>query len=195
MTYATLQTDVAAYLHRSDLTALLPTFIERAEAYLFRELQVKDLATSIAGTTTGEYAALPADFGAVSKLTVVYGSTEYTLDYKSESAVATTSVPCAYALESNQIRIFGASTGQAYTLYYTAKLAALSGSNATNWLLTNAPDVYLWAAALEGAKHIRDEAEAVRCTSYMVAAIDSVRRASERRGHPSNSSLQIKVRR
>lgn len=195
MTYATLQTDVATYLHRSDLTALLPTFIERAEAYLFRELQVKDLATSVAGTTTGEYAALPADFGAVSKLTVTYGSTEYTLDYKSESVVATTSVPYAYALESNQLRIFGASTGQAYTLYYTAKLAALSGSSTTNWLLTNAPDVYLWAAALEGAKHIRDADEIARLTGYRDAAIDSVRRSSERKGQPSNSSLQIKVRR
>ena len=54
MTYATLQTDVATYLHRNDLTALIPAFVERAEAVLFRELQVKDLATSVAGTTTGE---------------------------------------------------------------------------------------------------------------------------------------------
>lgn len=195
MTYATLQTDVATYLHRSDLTALMPTFIARAEASLFRELQLKDLATSVTGTTTGEYAALPADFGAVSKLTVTYGSTEYTLDYKNEPAVASTSVPGAYALESNQIRIFGASTGQAYTLYYIAKLAALSDTNTTNWLLTNARDLYTFATALECAKHTRDEAEIARCTGYVAAAVDSVRRSSERKGQPSSGSMQIKVRR
>ena len=195
MTYATLQTDVATYLHRSDLTALIPTFVERAEAVLFRELQVKDLATSVAGTTTGEYAALPADFATVSKITVVYGSTEYSLDYKSESAVATTSVPSVYAIENNQLRIFGASTGQAYTLYYIPKLTALSNSNTTSWLLTNAPDLYLYATALEGARHIRDQDEVARLTGYVTSALDSVRRMSERKGQPSNGSMQIKVRR
>lgn len=195
MTYAALKTDVATYLHRSDLTALIPAFVERAEAYLFRELQqIKDLAASATGTTTGEYATLPTDFGSVSKLTVTYGSTEYTLDYKDETAVAATTVPYLYALENNQLRIFGASTGQTYTLYYTAKLAALSDSNTTNWLLTNAPDLYLYATAMEGAKHIRDEAEIARCAGYVAQAVESVRRSSERKGQPTKGALQIKPR-
>lgn len=194
-TYATLQTDVASYLHRSDLTSLMPTFVERAESVLFRELQPKDLATTVQGTTTGEYAALPADFAVVSKVTAVHGSVEYSLDYKSESAVITTSTPFVYAIESNQLRIFGASTGQAYTLYYTPKLTALSNSNTTNWLLTNAADLYLYATALEGARHIRDGEEVARLTGYVTSALDSVRRMSERKGQPSNGSMQIKVRR
>lgn len=195
MNYASLQTNAADYLHRSDLTSRMPTFVERAESYLFRELQVKDMAISVEGTTTGEYADLPADFGAVSKVTITYGSIEYTLDYKSQSAVGSTSVPDSFAIEDNRIRIFGAGTGQAYKLYYIPKIHALSDTNTTNWLLENASDLYLFATALEGARHIRDANEIATLTGYIQPLIDSVRRLSERKGQPANGSMQIKVRR
>jgi len=63
MTYATLQTDVADYLHRDDLTAKMPTFVAQAEAMLFRELNLKNLETSVTGTTTDGLITLPTDFG------------------------------------------------------------------------------------------------------------------------------------
>lgn len=195
MNYATLQTDVAAYMHRTDMTALMPTFVRQAEAFLFRELQVKDMATTVAGTTVGEYAPLPADFGSVSKITVTYGDTEYSLDYKSESAVASTSVPLVYAIESNQLRIFGASTGQAYTLYYIPKLVGLSDTVTTNWLLDNAADLYLYATAVEVARYIRDDTQVGILSGYVAPLVDSVRRLSERKGQPANGSMQIKARR
>lgn len=196
MTYATLQTDVADYLHRADLTAKLPAFVTLAEAALFRELQIKDMALSVAGSTTGEYGTLPTDFGSVSKVTTAVGDAEYTLDYKSLDYSPTgVTYPTSYALENNQLRIFGASTGQAYTLYYLPKVEALSDTNTTNWLLDNAPDLYLYATALEGAKYIRDMAQVQALTQLVGSLIDSVRRASDRKGQPLNASLQIKVRR
>jgi hypothetical protein len=195
MTYATLQADIADYLHRTDLTALLPSFISRAEAFLFRELQVKDMGVSVAGTTTGEYANLPADFATVSRITIAIGGVEYALDYKSNEANTPVTYPVSYALENNKLRIFGASTGQSYTLYYIPKIQPLSASNTTNWLLDNAEDLYLYASALEGAKYIRDEAQTAQLTGYVQPLLDSVRRLSERKGQPANGSMQIKVRR
>jgi hypothetical protein len=196
MTYSTLQADVADYLHRADLTAKLPAFVALAEAYLFRELQIKDMALSVAGTTTGEYGTLPADFGSVSKVTITVGSAEYTLDYKSQDySPSGVTYPTSYALENNEIRLFGASTGSAYTLYYLPKIAALSGVNTTNWLLENGYDAYLYATALEGAKYIRDAAQVQELSSIVPGLVDSVRRLSERKGQPTNASLQIKVRR
>lgn len=196
MTYATLQTDVADYLHRADLTAKLPAFVTLAEAALFRELQIKDMALSVAGSTTGEYGTLPTDFGSVSKVTTAVGDAEYTLDYKSPDYSPTGVVyPNFYALENNQIRIFGASTGQAYTLYYIPKITALSNTNTTNWLHDNAYDLYMYAVALEGAKYIRDDGQVQTLTPLVAGLVDSVRRISERKGQPLNASLQIKVRR
>ena len=195
MSYATLQVDAADYLHRSDLTAKMPAFVTLAEASLFRELMVKDTAISVVGSTIGEYGTLPADFGSVSRITATVGDAEYNLDYKSPDYSTTLTYPSAYALENNQIRIFGSSTGQAYTLYYIPKLIALSNSNPTNWLHDNAYDLYMYAVALEAAKYIRDAGEVAMLSPLVASLLDSVRRSSERKGQPLNASLQIKVRR
>ena len=195
MSYATLQVDAADYLHRIDLTAKMPAFVTLAEASLFRELMVKDTAISVVGSTIGEYGTLPADFGSVSRITATVGDAEYNLDYKSPDYSTTLTYPSAYALENNQIRIFGSSTGQAYTLYYIPKLIALSNSNPTNWLHDNAYDLYMYAVALEAAKYIRDAGEVAMLSPLVASLLDSVRRSSERKGQPLNASLQIKVRR
>lgn len=196
MSYASLQTGVADYLHRSDLTAKLPTFVALAEAVLFRELSIRDMAVSVDLTTTGEYCDLPSDFSDVVKLTVTYGSTETPLDYKSPAySWAGVTRPESYTLDSNKIRIFGAGTGFAFKLYYKPKIQALSDSNTTNWLLTNAYDLYFYAVALEAAKYIRDGQLMADLMPTVGQLLDSVRRASERKGLPSTASLQIKPRR
>jgi hypothetical protein len=196
MTYATLQTGVADYLHRTDLTAKLGGFVTLAEAVLFRELSIRDMAISVDLTTTGEYCDLPAYFGDVVKLTVTYGSTETPLDYKSPAySWAGVTRPGSYTLDSNKIRIFGAGTGFAFKLYYKPKIQALSDVNTTNWLLDNAYDLYFYATALEAAKYIRDGQLMADLMPTVGQLLDSVRRASERKGLPSTASLQIKPRR
>lgn len=196
MSYATLQTDVADYLHRTDLTAKLPTFVSLAEAVLFRELNVKDMGVSVDLTTTGEYCDLPADFGEVARVTVTYDSTETPLDYQSPAYSWTgTARPTSYALESNQIRIFGAGTGFAFRLYYLPKISALTDVNTTNWLLENAYDLYMYATALEAARYIRDGQLIADLMPVVGALLDAVRRSSERKGLPATASLQIKPRR
>jgi hypothetical protein len=194
MSYATLKTDVADYLHRTDLTAKMGSFITLAEASLFRELFVKDTELIVSGVTTGEYGTLPADFGKVSRVTASVGDSEYNLNYKSPDYTTTLSYPESYALENNKIRIFGTSTGQAYTLYYIPKLTALSDSN-VNWLHDNAYDLYLYATALEAAKYIRDGQEIANLMPMVANLIDSVRRTSERKGQPATGSMQIIPRR
>jgi hypothetical protein len=194
MSYATLKTDAADYLHRTDLTAKMAAFITLAEANLFRELFVKDTELIVSGVTVGEYGTLPADFGKVSRVTASVGDSEYNLNYKSPDYTTTLSYPESYALENNKIRIFGTSTGQAYTLYYIPKLVALSDSN-TNWLHDNAYDLYLYATALEAAKYIRDGQEIANLMPMVANLIDSVRRTSERKGQPATGSMQIIPRR
>lgn len=195
MTYSDLKTAIADFLHRTDLTTQIPNFIERAEAALFREINVKDLRVSTTGTTTGEYVTLPADFSEVVRLTCTYSGTEYDLDYGSQPVDYTMTAPKYFALENNKLRIFGSSTGQAYTLYYTPKVSALSVSNTTNWLLTNAPDLYLYASSLEAARYSRDEQLEAKLGAMLDPLIDGIKRYIERKGQPTSGSLQIRPRR
>ena len=197
MSYTTLQADVADYLHRTDLTAQIPGFISRAESFLFRELRIKQTEISVTGVTVGGYALLPADFGSVSRVSVSSSGSSLTLDYLSlaEATSATDAYPKYYSFESGQLRIWGTADGQAYTLYYVPAITALSDSNATNWLLDNAPELYLYASALEGARYIRDGAQVAELTGFVAASMESVRGFSERAGQPRTGTLQIKAQR
>lgn len=197
MTYSTLKSDIAAYLHRNDLTVVIPTFISLAEAAMFRELDIKSTEVSAAGTTTGGYGTLPLDFSSISKISVSYQGSSRLLDYAPQGWIPSDvdAFPKYYTLETDRIRIYGASDGQAYTLYYKPVISPLSDTVTTNWLLDNAPDLYLYSSCLEAANYIRDAAETQKLQGIVNMLLDSVRRASERKGQPSSGSLQIKVRR
>lgn len=198
MTYAELQTDAAAYLHRTDLSAKMPGFVALAEASLFRELaSLKPTQTQATGTTSGGLISLPADLSSIDKLTVSYAGTEMELPFRNDPSiyVAGGDVPDGYLIEGDSIRLLpAAGTGYGYTLYYTPKLVPLSDSVATNWLLTNAPDLYMYAVALEGARYVRN-ASVVALLGPMVAGLlDSVQRSAERTGQPTRGGLQIRAR-
>ena len=195
MTYTELQAQIAAYLHRTDLAARIPTFIALAEAYLFRELQIRETQTTATLTTTNDYADLPVDFSSLSKITATRGSTEYALDYQAAPDVYSQAIPGTYSLDTGRIRIAGAGTGAIFTLYYIPRPPALSDTVQTNWLLDAAPDLYLYASALEGAKYTRDMQEAANLAGLVQGAMDAVRRYIETRGRPAVGSMQIKVRR
>lgn len=197
MTYATLQADVLAYTHRSDVSGKIVSWIQIAESMLFRELSIKELQTSTTGTVTSGLAALPTDLNTISKVTCTYGGIVYTLDYAPSplSFSQTTVAPSYYSIENNQIHIWNAADGQAYTLYYSPKIESLSAANTTNWILDNAYDLYLYASCIEGARYVRNQTEIDRLQGLVSKLIDDVKRYAEKRGQPSSGSLQIKPRR
>ena len=198
MNYTTLKSGVADYLHRDNLTAQIPGFIQLAESYLFRELNVQELQVSVAGTTiAGGYATLPADFASVSRITVAYGSWTINLDYMAVAEIAATvqAHPQFYSLENNQIRIIGAGVGQAYTLFYLPQILPLSSTVATNWILTNASELYLYSSCLEAARYLRDAGEVAALTQSVAMAMESTQQYADRRPFPSSGSMQIRPRR
>jgi hypothetical protein len=195
MNYTELKTEVADYLHRTDLVAKIPTFIALAEASMFRELDVSALESSAAGVTIGEYAALPADFGSMSKITVLENGREVTLDYKAGTLDEVVVTPTGYTIELNQIRLWGAGTGQAFTIYYKATLLPLSATVDTNWLLANAFDLYLYASALEGAKYVKDQGEIAVLGQMVSGLMASLKSKEARRSFPTSGSLRITPRR
>jgi len=194
MNYSDLKTEVANYLHRTDLTSQIPTFISVAESMMFRELSIDDMEVSVTGTTTSGYAALPADFGQVSRVSVTYGGSALALEYMNPAEVSTTATayPKYFTIENNQLKIIQAGT-TSYTLYYIPKIAALSVSNTTNWLLENAQDLYMYASCLEGAKYIRNVEQVASLSGLVLTLLESVKSQAKRRGLPSGS-MRIRAR-
>ena len=184
-TFATLQTDIADYLHRTDLTDKIPGFIALAESAIFRELNIRDIQATDEGTTYDDIVDLPSDFHALVRLTTTVGGVETSMDYASEGQ--------GYNYAEGGIRVADAGTGTEYKMYYTPVIRPLSSTYTTNWLLTNAADLYLYASCVEAAKYIRDTEQVGLLSSVVAGLLDSVRRLTVRRFIPGGS-LQIKPR-
>lgn len=166
-TYSDLQTSVAAWLNRTDLTSLIPDFITLGEARIARELRLRRqvVSTTLSTVAGTQGVSLPSDFLEAENLslsgTTPPGAlsvvTPEILDRKYPEAYVT-GQPRVYTVLGNNI-LFGPTPDAVYivSLDYYQRWAALSVTP-TNWLLTNHPSVYLFAALAEGAGYLMDDA-------------------------------------
>lgn len=195
MNYASLKADLASYLNRADLGAVIPGFIERAEAFLSREFYPSDTETKASGVTVGGLIVLPSDFGELRRVTITANGATRTLDYGTPDADYSGGTPRTYAFEGGAIRLFpDAGDGYAYALHYRPTLAALSDGAPTNWLTGVAPDLYLYASALEAAAYLKNDGEIARIGAKLPAMIESVRGHIKRRAMPTLSGLRVMPR-
>ena len=164
-TYSNLTAAVAAWLNRSDLTAVIPDFVTLAEGKIARDLR---LSAQIASTTLTTVAGnqgvtLPSDLLEIENLTLTSTSppgalsvvTPEILDRKYPVNYAT-GQPVVYAPIGTQL-LFGPTPDAAYTvsLVYFQRFTALS-TTPTNWLLTNYPSIYLFGTLAEAAGYMMD---------------------------------------
>lgn len=158
-TYAELQTAVAAYLHRSGLTTEIPGyFIVLAEAKLNRRLRTMSQETTATGAVAATV-ALPSDFLELISLTVTEDGSTYPISYKPTGKIVGDSGSTNfYSFVGTDIKFEPVASGVTYTLTYYKKIPALSAG--VNWLITQAPDIYLSASLLEAAIFIKNDAAA-----------------------------------
>jgi hypothetical protein len=80
-----------------------------------------------------------------------------------------------------------------FELLYIQKLVALSGSNADNWLLLEAPDVYLYGALIHSAPYLAEDERVAIWAQMYSASVVKLNEASES-ARFSGSGLRLKVR-
>jgi hypothetical protein len=188
--YTTLQTAAVEYLARDQDTTLIarvPTFIQLFEAKMNRELFVRQMetrSTALTDPTAGEpeFIALPSDFQSMRRIRLSSYTGKPLLDFKStvqmdeyRTQVANVAGrPCYFSIFGNEIEL-APTPDSAYTIemIYRANLPALS-SNSTNWLLTLAPDAYLYGALLESAPYIKEDARIQTWALGLKTTMDSI---------------------
>lgn len=181
-TYAELKAAVAAWPHRTDLTASIPDFILLAEKLFNRRLRVRQMeeslpATTISGTNT---ITIPAGTLAVKNLWPVGYENVLLQPQTLEAVVArkrTTGTPTMFAWQASTWLFDG--SGDVAGTYYE-EIPALSDSNTTNWLLTASPDLYLFASLAEAAFYVKDESRAGMWTERTSALIKELNGNSDR---------------
>lgn len=162
--YATLKTALADWLARDDLTSYLAYMIEAGEERIYREIKVRQMETAYSGAIASGVIALPSGFRGWKALRVD-GSPSTPLQpadldtlYRQHPLRASDGKPLKFAINGANVE-FGPYPDSAYTIKgtYWKKLDALSDSNTSNWLITDAPYLLLWASLSEAAVFIQND--------------------------------------
>ena len=186
-TYSDLQTSIAGYLARSDLTSQIPDFITFAENRLRRELRVRQMlksvtTSSVSGDATVE---VPSDFLEIRDF-VALTNPITPLSYSSPSILSNdpvasqVGVPKSYTILANEFLLAPVPDG-IYTLrllYYAAP-AYLSSSNTSNVFLNIAPDALLYASLLEAEPYLYNDARINTWGSMYDRAITTLTKSDE----------------
>ena len=202
-TYSELKTTIASYLARSDLTAMIPTFIQLAELRLRRELRTRQMLVVATASTTGgdSTVGLPTDFLAMRDIHVNTNPIT-TLAYAAPNAFynsyrATESgKPTEYTVLATELQLspIPDSTYTLQMLYY-AQPYFLSDTNPSNVFLVNFPDALLYAALGEAEPYLMNDARLQTWASLYDRAISSITisdQSSEYSGQPMSMSYNVR---
>lgn len=160
-TYSDLQASVASWLHRSDLTAIIPDLIALGEERLFRELRCRQMETALSGTIASGVIAVPSDYKEL-KFAYIDGTPIQSLQKASAHEIYTRypyrtsdTIPQYIARDAGNF-VFGPYPDSTYTVkgVYYAKPTSVS-SSAT--FFAQFPSLFLFAALCEAAPFIQND--------------------------------------
>jgi hypothetical protein len=150
-----LKAEIAGWLHRSDLTAEIPGFIQLGENRIYRDLRVRQMETALSSAIASGVVAVPSGYVEM-KYAYINGSPMAKLQRKDAEWIyhnyptrSSDGTPKYFAREATNF-IFGPYPDSGYTVkgVYYKKLAALA---TTNWLTDDVPDLILFASLCEAA--------------------------------------------
>lgn len=196
--YATLQTSIANFLARDDLTAQIPNFIQLAEARINRELETREQEKRVQAPLVAgdEYIALPTDLREVrevklntSPLTVLSYASPTGLDTQYSSNGQ--GKPQGYSIVGKEMKVRPVpDSGYTMEIIYIGNVDALSAVS-TPTLFIRSPDLYLYGALTEAYVYLLDEQRAAQYDEKFTRAINEVR-MDEERSHYGTGPLQTK---
>ena len=192
-TYSELQTAVADWLNRADLTAVIPDFIRLAEAQFNRQLRTHDMIKRATATVEEDYFSVPTDW--LETVTLVnLGTKTIPMDYvdyerlNELKGLNLTGDSRYYNMVDGKFLIYPAASATApvnLELVYVGKIPSLSDGNTTNWLLTKSPDLYLYGALMQAEPYLKNDDRVGLWNAAMQRAMEDMRMEGERAKRPS----------
>ena len=196
--YTELQTAVANWLDRDDLTARIPEFIALAEARFNRVLRLRSMETKQTASTAAAQRnyALPTNYIQMRNFqlntnpltTLSYVTPEI---YDRLWGGSSGGTPKFYTILADEISL-GPIPGSVITMemLFYKKFENLSGSVATNWLITNAPDIYLYGTMLEAEPFIMNDERVQLWAAALERGVSDLQEQDNKDRH-SGSALRV----
>ena len=179
--YSDLITAVSNELHRSDLTAIIPDKVTLAEVRINGDLdaRLQDTKTTLTCVANQDYVDAPTDIISIRHLSAQV-TPVVTLDYVTPDQFETsfpwgsTGIPQVFTVIGSKLYL-APIPDSAYNLtaVYKARVPSLA-TNTTTWLMSNYPNVYLYATLLEMSPYIMDDERIAMWNQAYASAIGAV---------------------
>lgn len=193
-TYSTLKTAIAGWLNREDLTSRIPDFIELFEARANRELRTLAMLSIDTQTIAANPYTPPTDWLETVSFSRTSGSPPARLrflsteQYIAERALEPTGDTTHYTQMNGAFYLLPAPAESIdLELIYRAKIAALSDSAATNWLLTKSPDLYLYGSLVAAEPYLKNDARLPVWQAFADKIFEDMRLEAERAAYPQGA--------
>jgi hypothetical protein len=184
-TYAGLQTTIADFLDRQDLTAAIPTFIALAETRISRDLSHWKQEKRVDTVFNERFELVPNDMIEALSLQHASGGRIMTMaaTEMQERRGTTENLagkPISVRLTAGQFELYP-TPDEAYSvsLLYRARIPALTDTNTANWLLLDAPDILLYGALGQSAPYLKDDARLTVWAALYQSAVDALNAESK----------------
>jgi hypothetical protein len=198
--YTTLKAAIADWLLRDDLTAVIPSFIALAETQMQREIRHHKMMQRLTIPIAARYSALPADWLETARIQLL-GDRPVRLELTSmddmlqlrQMNADTSGRPTHYAHVGEELEVFP-TPGAPFNaeILYFQKIPPLSDGNATNWLLTDYPDVYLYGALMQAAPYLDDDAKMQVWAGLYGSSINSIN-AESKKARYSGAGMRMRI--
>lgn len=206
MNYGELKTSIANHLHRTDLTSVIPDFVIFAETTIQNDpspsdpmvlcgIRTKDQVDRYTATINTEYVDIPTNLLSIKDVqintdpvTPLTYLTPNEMTFKYPSSL--TGTPEAYTLHGDEFQFKPIPSGDlTLEISYIARYAALSADGDTNWLLTNHPMAYLYAALVAASSYVQED-PTMWATMYKSVAY-GINGMADKGQHPSRLSAKV----
>jgi len=182
MNYGELRQAIARWLHRTDLDATIPEFVRLFHAFANRTLRLQAMRAAELIEVAEGRASLPADY--LEMVSPRSGGVGLSFGDDRNPIGAG-----GYGFDGNTLLLDHRFNG-AISISYYRRFPALVDNTDTNWLLTNAPDAYLFGALTEAEPFIVNDARMPMWKARRDEALAAVVLMDER-ARFSGGTLQI----
>lgn len=200
MNYGQLKSNIAAWINRSDLTDVIPTFITLAEDRIYlgspdidtEPLRVGEMLTvnpAFSGTT------LPSTWLELKRVSwFLSGDIKYPLEFLPLEKIGPyegiSGRPQYFSIRGDTI-VYGPTFSNTVELVYYARPSAMSADSDQNSVLAAAPSVYLQASLMEAAIYLKDDEAALRHAKAFANALKAYQKQDDGNAR-SGATLRIR---
>jgi len=198
-TYSELVSTVESYLARTDLTSIIPTFIQLAQDRMTRDLRTREMLKVVTTTATDGTVEIPTDFLEMREMHF-QGNPPITLEYESpdkffrDQLTTTSGLPYYYTIIGYEFQFAPTpDSSKTLQLLYYAKPTYISSTTSSNLYLANYSDALLYATLAEAEPYLFDDQRIQVWASMYDRAIANIMSSDIGKKFP-NTALNVTLR-